>query len=552
MGDAVDRMYEVALWGYAFGRHVYPFFRAGAASWLLMTLMAVAFVWRLQAALLNDEEPALMAFAKWAIGSAVVLAMLYNPVYFPLSERSHMRLGDATLKKNLYGTDEGAMPWISYQIDKFMDGWIEFGSMIAKRENRFLYPGARLTSIEDFSKADAISDPQTRSIISQWQEVIVPALLQNPSLAEKMKAEGLTGFLMYPVTSSADINDPDGVTQKSRRVVELLRNEPGLDLVSSVRSLSGFLNSPEKRLSGKAMTVDASETAVAAELLSAYTTKAPRAPITPPSDYSSKAVNAYTAGLRVLSSLADDPNRQPPPTFANYAELYKYIGFAVDIALARQKMQTPEGVTNFGISCLNSSDANCKQAVTVANTNMKPTEQSLDWGNRTLRAGMAIVGLGSAWEQGAMEFNKVELPMYIGIAKGLVTAMGFFFLILMLWPGRFVQGLSFLVGGYVLVGLWMFFYIIWTYLVSDFLFGDNGLTQMGVMTGISTSAAAYSPMVKTLVAGYGALGAVSWMIVMGGLDKAHRGFGGQATATQRVGSGAKTVLKVAGTLKKFS
>lgn len=573
MGDSVDRMYEVGLWGYAYGHHMYPFFKNGAASYLLLTLMSTAFVWRMVSAVLEGDEKVIMTTFKWMLGCVVVLGSLYNPVSFSLRDKAS--LSDFMLKRKvgLFGTDQGTMPWLANTVDNYLDGWVKLSMVIAKRENRFFYPGSAQAAIENVTKSGSISDPQTRSMLSQWQEVIVPAyLLQNASFAAKIKEEKLLGILMYPVTSSSDVEDAEKIIERSKRVIELLRNEPGLDLVGPVRSLSGVLNDPKNKLAGKAMAVSADETSVIAPMLSDYTTKAPQVPPKPPEEFNDNRAKAYKAGYEALESIANDPKRQPLEKYENLADLYQHLGFATDVALAKKQLQNANDVALFGITCTNYNEDYCKQSFLLAPTNMKPAEEegffNWDWGNRALRVGTGIgKTLGAMGEDVGLEFAKVSIPLYIGTAKGVITAATPIFMIFMLWPGRFTQGLTYILGGYVLVTLWMISYILWTYLVSDFLFGSDMIAKGLEVVGISAAMGSYPVMIDVLKMGYAALGTFSFLLVFGGMDKINRGIGGKGImssgtavskgkeAKSSAASGASSAIsgakKMGSSLKRF-
>lgn len=549
MGDAVDRMYEVALFGYAFGQHFYPFFKSGMATFLLFPLMAAAFVWRMWGALLEQDDSAVLTTVKWIVGSTVVLGSLYNPATFSLAEKADLsgsQLGVQYLetKKNLFGTDQGSMPWAAHKVDQYMNGWVQFSAELADRRNRFIFPGTAQAAIQNLSKSESLEDPQIRSILSQWQQIVVPYLLQNVSLKQKLEAENLVAVLTYPVTSASDVADADQIADRARRVVEILKQETSLDLIAATRNLSAMLHDPRYRLSGTAMSIDANETAVLAPMLGAYTLNGVVAPASPPSGYPQSAVNAYNKGYSVLSSIANDSRRQPLASYDNFGDLYQHIGFATDVALARRQLQNPDSVQAFGITCMNHGEPYCKQALVTAPTAMQATSDGVDWSNKLLRTINGVAGaIPAVIDNVSLEFAKVKIPLYIGIAKGIVTIATPFFMIFMLWPGRFVMGLTYILGGYVLVGLWMCSYILWTYLVSDFMFGTSALSGVGQMIGWSNALGSYNTMVDALKIGYGALGTFCFLLVFGGMDKAHRAFGGAGAA----GGGG-----LAGSAKKYA
>ncbi len=536
MGDAVDRMYEVSLFGYAFGQHFYPFFRSGIALWLIYPIMAMAFIWRMVLVVMEEDETASKAFLKWLIGGSVVLANFYNPATFSLAEKADLsgtQIGVNYLetKKALFGTDQGSMPWLAHKVDQYMNGVVQFSAELSDRRNRFIFPGSAQAAIENFSKADSLDDPQIRSILSQWQQIVVPYLLQNVALKQKLQTENLIPIFTYPITSSTDVTDPEGVADRARRVVQILKSESSLDLVSAVRNLSAMLHDPRIRLSGSAMTIDANETAILAPMLGAYTLNAPMAAAIPPADYPSSAKNAYTKGYSALTSITNDFTRQPIQSYDNFGDLYEHIGYAVDIALARRQLQHADSVQAFGITCLNHGDLYCKQALVAAPTAMQATSDGSDWSNKTLRfISNAISAPGALLDSTILEFAKVKIPMYIGVAKGIVTIATPFFMIFMLWPGRFMMGLTYILGGYVLIGLWMSLYIIWTYLVSDFMFGTGALSGAGQMIGWSNAYGSYPAMVDALKIGYGVLGTFAFLLVFGGMDKINRSIGTSPSA----------------------
>ncbi|BDT74089.1 hypothetical protein os4_36420 (plasmid) [Comamonadaceae bacterium OS-4] len=534
MGDSVDRMYEMALFGYAYGQHIYPFFRNGMANYLILGIMAMAFVWRLWGALLEGDDTAVMTTLKWIVGSVLVLVSLYNPATFSLAEKADLtgsQFGTPYLetKKQLFGTDQGSMPWAAHKVDQYMNGWVQLSAEMADRRNRFIFPGTAQAAIENMSKAESLEDPQTRSILSQWQQIVVPYLLQNVSLKQKLEAENLIGVLTYPVTSASDVVDPDQIASKARRVVQILRAETTLDLVSATRNLSSMLNDPRYRLSGTAMSVDANETAVLAPMLGAYTQNAPIAPARAPATYPQSAIKAYDKGYAALTSIANDASRQPLAVYENFGDLYAHIGFATDVALARRQLQAPDAVQAFGITCMNHGDTYCKQSLVAAPTAMQATSDGIDWNNKILRTVSAAANaLPAVIDSVSLEFAKVKIPLYIGIAKGIVTIATPFFMIFMLWPGRFLMGLTYILGGYILVGLWMVSYILWTYLVSDFMFGTSGLSSAGQMIGLTNALGSYNTMVDALKIGYGALGTFCFLLVFGGMDKFNRAMAGGA------------------------
>ncbi|MDT8992876.1 hypothetical protein RQP54_18525 [Curvibacter sp. APW13] len=553
-------MYEVALFGYAFGQHFYPFFKSGMATYLLFPLMAAAFVWRMWGAVLEQDDSTVLATIKWVAGSMAVLASLYNPATFSLAEKADLsgsQLGIKYLetKKELFGTDQGSMPWLAHKVDQYMNGWVQFSAELADRRNRFIFPGTAQAALEEFSKASSLEDPQIRSILSQWQQIVVPYLLQNASLKQKLEAEKLVAFLTYPVTSSSDVADADQIAERSRRVIQILKTETTLDLVAATRNLSAMLNDPRYRLGGTAMSVDANETAVLAPMIGAYTTNGPVAPAIAPNGYPSSAVNAYNKGYSVLSAIANDSRRQPLASYDNFGDLYEHIGLAVDVALARRQLQSAETVQVFGITCLNHGDAYCRQALVTAPTSMQATKDGIDWSNKILRATHMLGDLAAIVDATQLEFAKVKIPLYIGVAKGIVTIATPFFMIFMLWPGRFVMGLTYILGGYVLVGLWMSCYIIWTYLVSDFMFGTEALSSGKQILGWSNAIGSYGTMVDALKMGYGALGTFCFLLVFGGMDKINRSVGRQPTAiggTIKQGiQGAATKTVTGGILKKL-
>lgn len=545
MGDSVDRMYEMALFGYAYGHHVYPFFRNGMATYLIFTIMAAAFVWRLRGALIDNDDSAVMSVIKWLVGSVLVLVSLYNPATFSLAEKADLsgtQLGTPYLetKKQLFGTDQGAMPWPAHKVDQYMNGWIELSTVLADRRNRFIFPGSAQAAIENMSKSESLEDPQTRSILSQWQQIVVPYLLQNVSLKQKLESENLIAVLTYPVTSASDVVDADQIADKARRVVQILKSEPTLDLISATRNLSAMLNDPRYRLSGTALSIDSNETAVLAPMLSAYTLNAPVAPVSPPSSFPQSAINAYNKGYSALTSIANDSSRQPLSSYDNFGDLYAHIGFATDVALARRQLQSPESVQAFGITCLNHGESYCKQSLVTAPTAMQATTDGIDWSNKLLRTVSAVGNsIPAVIDNVSLEFAKVKIPLYIGIAKGIVTIATPFFMIFMLWPGRFVLGLSYILGGYILTGLWMISYVLWTYLVCDFMFGTSGTSGVSQMIGWSNALGSYNTMVDALKIGYGALGTFSFLLVFGGMDKLNRSLSGGGATGGLAGSAKK-------------
>ncbi len=547
MGDAIDRMYESSLWGYAMGQHVYPFFANGVAYYAIAILMAMAFVWRLGFALVEEEDEPMRSVVKWMVGSAVVLMSLFSTVQFPLTEKAPLTPFALDMKKKLYGTDQGRMPWLADKVDNFMDLWIQIAAKISNRDNRFLYVGSVQSAAQNLSKSDSLQDPQTQSIITQWRNVIVPAyLLQNASFAQKVRDEGLMDVLLYPVTTANDIRG-EQVVERARRLVQLLTSEPKLDAVGAVRALSAHLNDPANRLAGSAMTLDANGTGIVADMLGPYSRNSTMSPATPPEDLTDKAKKAYAAGYRVLTGVANDSTRQPKTSYANFAEIYQGIGYATDVALAKRQLQSPQDVVAFGITCYNRSDDFCKAAFTVAPTSLKPNEDGIDLGNRLLRFGNAAAKTpGAAVDLAMLQFIKTEVPFYIGAARGLVTAMTPIILIVMLWPGRFAQGMTMILGGYVIVGMWMCFYILWTYLVSDFLLGSD-MAGLGQIVGVTSAVGSFPAMVKVLVGGYTVFGMVSFMLVFGGMERLYRhmGMGGGAGVSVARG-GVGNMLKSKG------
>lgn len=549
MGDAIDRMYETALFGYALGQHIYPFFTAGVAFFAILIQMSLAFIWRLGRALLDDEEAPMVAIGKWMAGSFIVLLALFHTTQFSLADKAPLTPHMLDMKKKLYGTDQGRMPHVANFIDNLMDVWVQIAARIANRDNRFLYVGSVQSAAQNLSRADSLQDPQIQSAITQWRNVIVPAyLLQNASFAQKVREQGLMDVLMYPVTTASDIRDEE-VVERSRRLAQLLASEPGLDAVGAVRALSAHLNDPVNRLAGKAFAVDTNGTAVVADLLGSYTQTGPTAPATPPETYSETAKKAYAAGYRVLTGVANDSTRQPKSNYASFAELYQYIGYATDVALARRQLQAPDDVLAFGITCFNRNDDFCKKAFTVAPTSLKPNEDGIDLGNRLLRFGNAAARTpGAGIDLAMLQFVKTEIPFYIGAARGLVTAITPIILIVMLWPGRFAQGLTIILGGYFLVTLWAVFYILWTYLVSDFLLGSD-MSGLGQIVGVTNSIGSFPAMVKILVGGYGVFGMLSFMLVFGGMHAAHKAMGmnsGGAAAVGQARNGAANTLRTQG------
>lgn len=549
-------MYEVALFGYAFGQHFYPFFRSGMAVYLLYPLMAVAGAWRIFSALLEQDEPVVMAAVKWFFGAFLVLMSLYNPATFSLAEKADLsgkQFGISYLetKKQLFGTDKGSMPYAAHLVDKYMTGWVQFSAELSDRRNRFLFPGSAQSALESLSKADSLADPQVRSILAQWQLIVVPYLMQNTALKDKLVAENLVAFLTYPVTSSSDVNDSEKVADRARRVVQILKAEPTLDLVSATRNLSAMLHDPRNRLSGSAMEVDASEMAVTAPMLGSYTLNAPVVSALAPAGFPESGAKAYNKGYAVLSSIANDARRQPLTSYSDFGELYEHIGFAVDVALARRQMQNADDVQIFGIACLNHGEDHCKQALVTAPTGMQKTSDGVDFSNKLLRAISGIARApGAAVDQVSLEFAKVRIPLYIGIAKGIVTIATPFFLIFMLWPGRFLQGLTYILGGYVLVGLWMVSYVLWTYLVSDFMFG-TGVSALKQAIGWSNAMGSYDTMVDALKIGYGALGTFCFLLVFGGMDKVNRSLGGAAPSKINAVVGGGVTKAAGGAVGKF-
>jgi hypothetical protein len=194
---------------------------------------------------------------------------------------------------------------------------------------------------------------------------------------------------------------------------------------------------------------------------------------------------------------------------------------------------------------MNHGEPYCKQALITAPTAMQATSDGVDWSNKLLRTINGVAGaIPAVIDNVSLEFAKVKIPLYIGIAKGIVTIATPFFMIFMLWPGRFAMGLTYILGGYVLVGLWMSSYILWTYLVSDFMFGTSALSGVGQMIGWSNALGSYNTMVDALKIGYGALGTFSFLLVFGGMDKAHRAFGGGGAGSSTGG--------LAGSAKKYA
>ena len=563
MGDAIDRMYEMSLWGYAMGTHVYPFFANGIALFPIATLLAMAAVWRLGNAIIEGDDEPMMAVLKWFACSLLVVFTLYNTIEVPLSKKATISESMMESKKAMWGTDKGRMPWISNLMDEFMDSWIRVAVVLSRSENRFLYVGSDQAAAQNMSSSDSLQDPQTRSILSQWTNVIAPSyILTNAQLAKQIKDEGLMDVLMYPVTTATDVQN-DKTVERARRLAQILGTTQGLDVVGAVRSLSTFLNDPANRLTGNAMAVDGNETGVVAEVVGPYSTSATIAPATPPAQLSEKAQKAYSAGYRALTSITNDSQRQPKASYTNFADLYQAIGYGTDIALAKRALQNPDTVLEFGVTCFNRSDTFCKSALTFAPTSMRDAEDGLSLGHRLGRWTMAIKNTpGAAIDHALLQIVRTEIPLYIGAAKGLVVAMTPVILIIMLWPGRFVLGLCVMLGGYMLVGMWMCFYILWTFLVSDFMMG-SGIGPITQAIGWSGALGNYPAMVKVLIGGYAVFGIFSFMVVFGGAERMSRSIGGMDSrgsiggasgnstkgAAQKVTSGAQSVAGGASKLR---
>lgn len=537
MGDAVDKIHEISIWGYIFGVQMYPFLKSSLATNIILTTIVAAIAWKLALALFDEDDSPIRALIFAIVGTAIVQVTLYNPITFKLDQMVPLAPAALQAKKTQFGTDEGMMAWPSYYADRFMNSWIDFAMAVANPDNKFMFAGAPVAAAAVAARQEAVNDPQIRSALSQWQNVIAPSyLLTNPALMARVKAEGLEDMLLYPGTSASDLgNAPLAV--KARKLKDILENEPSLDLVGAVRSLSGHLNDPATRLNGSAFTLDPGGTEVVAPMLSDYTLNAPVAPATAPANYSPRAVKAYDAGRKVLMNVANDANRQPPASIKNFAELYKAIGDATDVAVARDTLRDPENVMAFGTTCQSLSDDACKQALTNASTNMA-AKGTWGWDNNTESAKRFAMGLattlGSSVDRLLLKFISTQVPVFIGAAKSIVTIATPIMLIVMLWPGRFQLGLSIIIGGYVLVGMWASFYILWQWMIVGLMF-----TNGSVLPDFEN----YSALVKVQAAGLGALGVLSWMIVFGGFDKAHRNL---TPASGGIGSGMAKGISGAG------
>lgn len=537
MGDAVDKIHEISLWGYIFGVQMYPFLKSSLAANIILTTIVATIAWKLALAVFDEDDSPMRALIFAIVGTAMMQATLYNPITFKLDEMVPMSAAKLQEKVDQFGTDKGVMAWPSYYADKFMNSWIDFAMAVANPDNKFMFAAAPVAATSVAARQEAVSDPQMRSALSQWQNVIAPSyLLTNPALMAKVKDAGLEDMLLYPGTSASDMgNAPLAV--KARKLKDILENEPTLDLVGAVRSLSGHLNDPATRLNGSAFTLNPDGTEVVAPTLSDYTLNAPIAPATAPANYSPRAAKAYDSGRRVLMEVANDASRQPPASVKNFAELYQVIGNSIDVAVARESLQKPENVLAFGSTCQTRSSDACKQALTSASTNMDPKRKlSLDdFGESTKRFGMGLVSsLGSSVDRLLLKFISTQVPVFIGAAKSIVTIATPIMLIVMLWPGRFQLGLSIIIGGYVLVGMWAVFYILWQWMIVDLMF-----TNGSVLPDFEN----YSALVKVQAAGLGGLGVLSWMIVFGGFDKAHRNM---TPASGGIGSGVAKGASAAG------
>lgn len=547
MGDAVDKMHELSIWGYVFGTHVFPFLKSSIASNIILVTIVGAIFWKVALALFDEDDSPVRALIFAIVGTALTQATLYNPVSFKLDEMAPMTASQLQEKQKMYGTDTGTMPWPSYYADKFMNGWIDLAMSIANPDNRFMFAGSPQAATAVTSRPEAVNDPQIRSALSQWQKVIAPSyLLTNPALMQKVQDAGLTDMLLYPGTVASDMGDAP-LAVKARQLKDLLAAEPSLDLVGAVRSLSSHLNDPATRLNGRAFTLNADGTEVVAPTLSDYTLNSPVAPVTAPASWTPRAVKAYDVGRSVLSSIAQDPNRQPPSSVKDFAQLYEAIGNSVDVAVAHESLKSPENVLAFGSTCQLRGETVCKQAITNASTNMSGNSaQTLGgmWDNSTevlkrFTAGV-VTAPGAALDKFLLKFISTQVPIFIGAAKAIVTITTPVMLLVMLWPGRFGLGLTVLIGGYFLVGLWAVFYILWQWVAVDLMFQNNNLVLPDFQY--------YSVLVKIQATGLGALAVISWMIVFGGIEKAHRNMtpSGSSTGIAGVGKAAGAGVKVAG------
>ncbi len=541
MGDAVDKIHEVSLWGYIFGVQMYPFLKSSIASNIILTTIVAAIAWKLALALFDEDDSPIRALIFAVVGTAIMQVTLYNPITFKLDEMVPLTPAALQAKKDQFGTDTGAMAWPSYYADKFMNNWIDFAMAVANPDDKFMFAAAPVAAAAVAARQDAVSDPQMRSALSQWQNVIAPSyLLTNPALMAKVRDAGLEDMLLYPGTGASDLgNAPLAV--KARKLKDILENEPTLDLVGAVRSLSSHLNDPATRLNGSAFALDPGGTEVVAPTLSDHTINAPIAPATAPANYTPRAAKAYDAGRKVLMEVANDASRQPPASVKNFAELYEAIGNSIDVAVARDSLKTPENVMAFGTTCQTHSDEACKQSLTGASTKIAPKGS---WGgdNNTESAKRFTMGLvtalGSSVDRLLLKFISTQVPVFIGAAKAIVTIATPIMLIVMLWPGRFQLGLTVIIGGYILVGMWAVFYILWQWMIVGLMF-----TNGSVVPDFEN----YSALVKVQAAGLGALGILSWMIVFGGFDKAHRNLtpasGGIGAGVARGISGAGQSMK---------
>lgn len=450
-----------AAGGYALAGRLMLGLGGNSMAWLFYLLASAGLLYSIAQSALGGR-PDLWLRHLVAVGMASLL--ISAPMQVDLPALTYAAPGRV---ESIFGSRTGAAPHLTYAVERL-------GAALAAQVRDMM--GARpalavpgvVAQVSDLVTDPALlDDPQLRANLDLWRRRIVPQLLlDDPALEARLRAANLMQLLMQPTVGDARFVDASTVARVQRLQTEL---------ASTSANLAALVNLEDASLRRITDVAGADPWQVADADASTVSIRFSRALAgSDPTDGGSAAQGAYAEALQRGTKLATDmiallPDADQARDVGSFGDLYGRLAGATLAVAGSGYLGASNRLAVLGSLCQRAGDDACRAAqaplpqtagyLKVPERDAYNAPTATTWIKESIATGLLAVA--SALTGSLASLVVAVLPFMLGIAKAIAIVLSVIGVWMLLWPGRMMTALAWIIGPIAFVSLWSILFGIW-------------------------------------------------------------------------------------------